>query len=200
MAAYWGVARQPRSASDPCRPHSATRATTRDRPYRSTPEPRCRPRVGIRRIPHAPCLLALYRQNVPFAVRSRGRLLWAPVGVGQPRSASDPCRPLSATRATTRDRPYRSTPEPRCRPRVGIRRIPHAPCLLALYRQNVPFAVRCRGVSYGRPLGWGKATSFCVRSVPPALHHSGDHKGSPLQVTRRGATRGRMSSLKGAPG
>ena len=61
---------------------------------------------------------------------------------------SYPRRPHSATRATTRDRPYRSTPEPRCRPRVGIRRIPHVPRPLALYRQNVPFAVRCRGVSW----------------------------------------------------
>ena len=185
MAAYWGVARGPRSTSYPRRPHSATRATTRDRPYRSTPEPRCRPRVGIRRIPHVPRPLALYRQNVPFAVRCRG-VSWSlshkssSLEFPVPRSPS--VDDILSIYGVFQSQHPRRCPIPDRQARHKLR------------------VGTSETGSLWAPVGVGKATSFCVRSAPPALHHSGDHKGSPLQVTRRGATRGRMSSLNGAPG
>ena len=106
-------------------------------------------------------------------------------GARGPRSTSYPRRPHATHRATTRDRPYRSTPEQWCRPRVGIRRIPNVPRPLAMRRKNALTNIKCRGVSRGRPLGRGKGTTFYVISAPPTRHPSGDHKGSPLQVNPR---------------
>ena len=128
MGGRWGGARGPRSTSYPRRPHATHRATTRDRPYRSTPEPRC-PSRGIRRIPHTPCHLAVERQNVLFA-KCRG-LSWAPV------EGDNGAAHTSASRST---------------PGVGLRRIPHTRAPFGSRTDNSA-ALKIKGhVSCGRPL------------------------------------------------
>ena len=185
MAAYWGVARGPRFTSYPRRPHFATQATTRDRPYRSTPEPRCRPRVGIRRIPHAPCLLALYRQNVPFAVRCRG-VSWSLSHKSSSLEFTVPRSP-SVDDILSIYGVFQSQHPRRC------------PIPDRQARHKLRVGTSETG-SLWAPVGVGQG-NLVLRQIrtarPPPL---GRPRGSPLQVTRRGAARGRMPSLNGAPG
>ena len=200
MGARWGGARGPRSTSYPRRPHATHRATTRDRPYRSTPEQWCWPRVGIRRISNVPRPLAMRRKNGLTNIKCRGVSRGRPLGRGKGTTFYVISAP--PTRHPSGD--HKGSPlqvNPRTMVLASRWYSPDSahPVPFGGRVPKRPVCDQCRGVSWSL-LGRGKGTSFYVISAPPTRHPSGDHKGSPLQVTRRGATRGRMSSLKGAPG
>ena len=98
------------------------------------------------------------------------------LGAREPCTTTYPRRPYTADRATTRDRPYKTPAGERRGNRVRRRiRAAHAPPIW-----------RPQGIAPTRhPQERGAGTMYDDVSAPPMHRRSGDHKGSPLQDTRR---------------
>ena len=94
----------------------------------------------------------------------------------EPSATPYPRRPCTADRATKRDHPYK-TP-------AGERRGNHV--RLRIRAAHAPPIWRPQGISPTRhPQERGAGIMYDCVSAPPMHRRSGDHKGSPLQDTRR---------------
>ena len=124
--------------------------------------------------------------SAPPMHRRSGDHKGSPLQDTRRREAREPCtttyprRPCTADLATTRDRPYK-TP-------AGERRGNHV--RLRIRAAQAPPIGRPQGIAPTRhPQERGAGTECDAVSLPPMHRRSGDHKGSPLQDTRRGEAR-----------